>query len=163
MRQGALVALPPSYFANSRAELADLIPPSGFGNFAGKTITMSEIEEKLDESDKNALLDSLVLSPDAKAFGVTRELTVASNFMLAMSDKFLDLICLSAAYWYSFRKTRLVKMQHFERRRVYLMTSLIAGIVILSSRLFIQRFVDRSIEKGEIERKKSLKLRFKYT
>lgn len=123
---------------------------NGFENFLGKTLTKRDIEEKLNDDELDRLAETLLLSPDAKRFGVARELTIGNNFLLASLDKFVDLFAISAAYWYSYSTTRIHKLQFKQRRLVYFKAIVSALFLISGSRFFIQHVVDKSIDTGWI-------------
>lgn len=148
LRQGALVCLPPSYFAKSVVDLADCFPGRTFENVLGKQLAVRDLEEKLNEADRGQLARSLVLSPDAKLYGVLRQLVNTNNMIMSNMDKLFDFVCIAAAYWYSFAKTRSTKMQLSQRRQIYVMTTLLAAGAIVASRNFIQKYLDRVFEAG---------------
>lgn len=149
MRQGALVGLPPSYFAKSKADLSGLTQASGFRNFLGKTIDTTDLDEKLDDSTRNRLDESLVLSNDAKLFGLMRQLVSTNNFLISQCDKLVDLFALVSAYWFSYTRTRSMKLQLGQRRMVYLVASLFAGCIIVGSRMFVQKYVETIMDTGK--------------
>lgn len=148
IQQGAFVGLPPSYFANATSDLKKLTPFDGFHNFMGKKITQEDMNEKIDELTRQSLEDSLILSEDAKLFAVMRQITCTENFLVAQIDKIFDMFAIAAGYWFSFSRTRMYKLQLAQRRKVYLVSGILVAIAILSSRLFIQKYLDANFDKG---------------
>lgn len=149
MQQGALVALPPSYFATSKDDLEKLTQPSGFQNFLGKTINKSDLDEKLDDSTRHQLESSLFLSEDAKLFGIMRELVSTNNFIVGTSAQLVDLIVLIGAYWYSYSKTRIFKLQLAQRRKIYMATALLSISLMLISRVLLQKYIETTFDIGK--------------
>lgn len=150
IRFGALICLPPSYFAHSSSELASLMPARGFENFLnGKTISENDLNEKLDDTTRSRLNECLVLSADAKLFGTMRELVSARKILLESMDKIIDLLLLSLGYSYSYSVTRKYKMNYNQRRNIYIKSILLIGIAALAIRTTIPKFVDKNIEIGK--------------
>lgn len=145
-KQGSHIGLPPSYFANSKSDLTKLIPTCGFEYFIGKNIPIDDINKKMTYENREKLFDSMILSKDAKLFGLAREVVVTENFIHSTLDRIVELISMSLAYIYSYAKTRAYKMQFFQRRRIYFFSGLSALIVIFVSKFFINKSIQRIID-----------------
>lgn len=142
LKQGSHIGLPASYFATNRQEIENLMPPNGFENFLGTQIKRADIDAKLDESTRDTFYKCLLLSDEAKVFGVCRELIEAENLFLSNFDKFLDFVIMSGAYLYSYLYSRRNKLQYTQRKRLYVTVGMLALVAMLASRLLTQILVD---------------------
>ncbi|RNA42640.1 39S ribosomal mitochondrial [Brachionus plicatilis] len=133
LRQGSHIGLPYSYFAQSKTEIFELTPASGFQYFLGQKISLDDINQKLSVESQEKFYESLVLSDDAKLFGLGREVANTDNFIKSILDRLVEFISLSGAYMYSYIKTRVYKMQFFQRRKVFVLSGLFAFSVIFET------------------------------
>lgn len=146
LKQGSHIGLPPSYFAKSISDLPKLTPNGGFQYVVGQNVLSNDLNQNLSEEIVQKFYESLVLSDDAKLFGLAREIAKTDNFMLSSLDRLIELICLCGAYIYSYAKTRAYKMQYLQRRRVFVLSGLFALTVILSSKFFIAKVFESIID-----------------
>lgn len=146
LKQGSHIGLPPSYFAKSISDLPKLTPINGFHHVLGQNILPDDFNQKFSPEIVQKFYESLLLSNDAKLFGLAREVAKTDNFMLSSLDLLIELICLSGAYMYSYAKTRAYKMQYLQRRRVYVLSGLLAFTIILASKLFISKALQNTID-----------------
>lgn len=143
LRQGAQIGLPFSYFATSKSDASNLMPDDGFKNFLGHTISLKDLNTKLDQTQLESFFDSIILSQDAKLFGLAREIAKTDHFIKTNLDHLVDFVSLGGAFIYSFATTRAYKLQYFQRRRVFIMSSLIALCGIIGIRIFSKRINDK--------------------
>jgi hypothetical protein len=148
IRQGATIGLPVGYFANNLAEISQFSPPTGYQNVMGQSISHHDISHKLGKGNEDEFFGTLILNQDAKLFGIARELISVDNFFYSIMDKLSEAVVFSVAYWYAFRKARISKLQFKQRRIVYFYSTLLALILIITSRPYIQKFIDRNNDVG---------------
>lgn len=144
LRQGCNIGLPLSYFATDKRDIFELTSKNGFQNFLGHSITLRDLMQKLDQDQLDKFYNSLLLSNEAKQFGLAREIGHTNHFIKSVTENIVDFVCLSGAYVYSYSITRARKLQILQRRKIYLGSGLFALAFMISSRLFTKKLIDKT-------------------
>ena len=96
---------------------------------------------------KDIFLDTLLLSEEAKLFGLARAVQETSHFIKSNLDLFIDIVCMMSCYIYCYSKNRQFKMQLFQRRKMYAGAIVVFTTIAIASRFFLYIFLDYIVDK----------------
>lgn len=146
IRQGCMIGLPVSYFAKTKQDLKELSPPSGFCNFFGNCITYRDIEQKLGPDGVDEFKENLLLSDEAKLFGLAHAVAKTNSLFASSTVNLVDLIGFSIAYFISYRRSRIYKLQWAKRRNLYATVSFIALSTSIISRMILEPILEKKLD-----------------
>jgi hypothetical protein len=72
--------LPVSFFAQNQKEVIELSPPIWYRNYLGQSIQIADLKEKLSSEKFEKFFDTLLLSQEAKLFGLARAIGKNNSF-----------------------------------------------------------------------------------
>ena len=145
-RQGAEIGLPVSYFVNSKEQLLNYLPSQVFNTQFGSKLNLNE-KNGMDDQLKEILIDSLILSEDAKLFGLAKAVQETNHLMKSNLDLFLDSICMMSCYMYCYARNRKLKLHLNQRKAMYFKSILVFVSLAVAGRFLIYKFLDYNIDR----------------
>jgi hypothetical protein len=130
-----------------KQELLELSPPSNFHNYLGQKVNYNEIENKLGLEKLNEFQENLILSDDAKMFGLGHAIAESNHFFISCIENAIDSIAIATAYIVSYSRSRLYKMQFMQRKRLYIISGTMALAALMAGRVYSTRLNDQISEK----------------
>ena len=130
---------------NSKEELLKYSPPNGYNTQFGQNLKLENIQ--LNDKLKDMFLDTLLLSEEAKLFGLARAVQETNHFIKSNLDLFIDIVCMMSCYIYCYSKNRQFKMQLLQRRKMYAGAIVVFTTKAIASRFFLYRFLDYIVDK----------------
>jgi hypothetical protein len=143
LRQGCQIGLPVSYFAKDQTDLKDLLPFDGFVNIFNQRITDEKIKEKLGNQAFEEFQSLLLLSNEAKQFGLAQAVAKTERTLKSYLDILVDVVCIMVGYSYCYIKNQIQKPSYKQRQMMYLGAFMMAVVVDVSSRWLIRSYLDR--------------------
>ena len=151
LRDGARIGLPLSYFSNSKKDIVDLLPDS-FEHFQGMSISKEQIIQRLGQSHElDAFYESLLLSNEAKSFGLSQALAKSSGPFFSSLDVVFDVVCGVAAFSYGYVRSRKLQLNTTGRRLLYTRLFISAAALATLSRYLLYPMVQKDQDKQACE------------
>ena len=113
----------------------------------GQNFNYKDIENKLGSIILNEFQENLLISEDAKLFGLGHAIAKSNHFFSSCIENALDVMAIGTAYVISYARSRFYKMQLKQRKRLYFITGSTALVSLLAGRFFSRRFNEKINEK----------------
>lgn len=95
----------------------------------------------------NEFQENLLLSDDAKTFGLGHAIGRSNHFFSSCISNGIDFIAFATAFCVTYSRSRALKMHLNQRKRLYLISSTMVLASSLVGRIFAKRFNDQKDEK----------------
>jgi hypothetical protein len=122
------------------------LPNQVFNTQFGSSLNLNE-KNGLDNQLKEILIDSLILSEDAKLFGLARAVQETNHMIKSNLDIFLDFACMMSCYMYCYTRNRMLKLQLNQRKAMYFKTIFVFASIAIAVRFLIYKFLDYNIDR----------------